>query len=165
MSQFLSKKGFSLIELVVVIGIVGLFVGVSVNVYRNSVNERRLTVDVSLITSIIEETKQRARARDVSPDASCANFQSYNLVINPSTNTVSQLFLCDGNSQTLEDYQFENTVFTQPTSTIVLTFISPTGQHTNPEPTIILKKESTNMCVSIIIPQIQTVIVSDPFSC
>jgi len=159
------KNGFSLIELVVVISIIAVVTGASVNVYKNSVIERRLPTDVKLITSIIEETKQRARARDVSPDANCTNFQSYNLIINPTTKTISQLFLCDGNSQTIAEYQIEYTVFEQPTSTIGLTFISPTGEHTSPEPTLILKNLSTKMCVSIEIPQIQTVIVSDPFSC
>ncbi|MDP4011110.1 MAG: prepilin-type N-terminal cleavage/methylation domain-containing protein, partial [Candidatus Roizmanbacteria bacterium] len=78
-----SKKGFSLIELIVVISIITVFFGISVAVYKNSLDEKRLTIDIKLLESIIQDTKQRARARDISPMTTCRVFESYNLVINP----------------------------------------------------------------------------------
>lgn len=161
----MTQNGFSLIELIVVISIIGILTGISVNVYRNAVNERKMHVDVGLVTGIIEEIKQKARARDISPNGNCTNFQSYDLVVNPTSNTLSQQFVCDGNTISVADYPLENTTIEQPASITRLSFIAPMGQHTSSALTIVLKNRSTKMCISIQIPQVQTVIVSDPYSC
>lgn len=163
--KYYFKKGFSLIELIVVISIIAIIMGMSVNVYRNSVNERRLGRDVNLVTGIIEETKQKARARDVSPVASCNQFNSYNLVINPSANTLRQEIVCNLVRTQLTTYTLENTAIVAPVGNTTLSFISPTGQSTNPELSITLRNAATSRCVTIRVPPIQTVIVSDPFSC
>jgi len=160
-----SKKGFSLIELIVVISIITIFFGISVAVYKNSLDEKRLTIDIKLLESIIQDTKQRARARDISPMTTCSVFESYNLVINPVANTVSQQFLCDGNTVTVQNYVFEKTTLIQPASVKTLQFISSTGEHINPELTIVLKNTFTNMCVSVLVPKISSVVVGDPYIC
>jgi len=159
------KKGFSLIELVVVMSITAIITGMGVNVYKNSVNERRLNLDVNLVVGIIEETKQKARARDVSPVATCNPFDSYNLVINPSANTLRQEIVCNFVSTQLTTYTLENTTITSPVGNTTLNFISPTGQTTNAELSITLRNTAISRCVTIRVPPIQTVIVSDPFSC
>lgn len=160
-----SKKGFTLIELIIVMSIITIFFGVSVAVYKNSLDEKRLTIDIKLLESVIQETKQRARARDISPMTTCGVFESYNLVIDPVAHSVSQRFLCDGNTVTIRDTVFKHTTIIQPTSITTLQFISSTGEHINPELTIVLKNSVTNMCVNVLIPKISSVVVGDPYSC
>lgn len=164
-SRYQNQKGFSIIELIIVISIIVVFVGVGTQVYKNIMYERRLSIDVRLVTSIIEETKQKARARDVSPLASCLNFVSYNIIVDPRNGTLTQQFMCDATTIDLASYTLTNTTMTSPRSARTLHFTYPLGNHADPALTITLKNAKTSTCADISIPQVTASVESDPYNC
>ena len=164
-----NQNGFSLVELIVVISIIAVFVGISVNVYRNSVNERRFQEDIELVTSIVHQTRGRAMARDISPDSGAfqcrINFQSYNLLIDPGTNSITQQIQCNGMVINLDSHVLEYSTITFPGALTRLRFVYPVNLGINSSQTISLRNETIGRCVDIDVPANGAVVINNQYSC
>ena len=158
------KKGFSLVELIVVISIMAIFIGISTSVYTSSANDRQIIDDAKMISSLIQDTKQRSISRDLSPNRACVIFQSYN-IINPTARTFAQEFRCNGVDTTVNTYNLKYSSIVRPSTNTRIRFTYPIG---NLDPVggqiIDMRNLKTLMCVRITIPFRGSVSVSNPFA-
>lgn len=122
-------RGYSIIEMIVVLGIIAIFFGTGAWVYRNSYNERKFQEEIDFVVSIIDQTRQRALARDISEDPTNSinceqSFQGYNLVIMP-TNILTQQIQCDGAVLFIRNFSLTDIEIIQPVVDTTVRFTYP----------------------------------------
>ncbi|PIQ73741.1 hypothetical protein COV58_00870 [Candidatus Roizmanbacteria bacterium CG11_big_fil_rev_8_21_14_0_20_36_8] len=162
----LKKRGFTLIELLISITVIVLFMGISLSVYQQTVFEKRLTEDASLMVSKIEQVKRRTLSRDISPNFNCLNFDSYAVVFNPAANTFQDQFHCDGNPPVIiGTYLLNGSEYENITVTETINFIPPIAELAGPMQLITLRNSQITKCVDIIVNQLGPVNLSDHYDC
>lgn len=83
-------KGFTLIELMVVILIMVIVVGMTLAVFSNFTEDRKLTKEVEKLHDVFELAKKKATASEIVGD--CENFAGYRVSV--STNSYILSILC-----------------------------------------------------------------------
>jgi len=162
----LNKHGFTLIELLISITVIVLFMGISLSVYQQTVFEKRLTEDASLMVSKIEQVKRRTLSRDISPNFNCLNFESYAVVFNPVAGTFQDQFFCDGNPPVIiGTYLLNGSEYENITVTETINFIPPIAELAGPIQLITLRSRQITKCVDIEINQLGPVNLSDHYDC
>ncbi|MFZ6034858.1 MAG: pilus assembly FimT family protein [Patescibacteria group bacterium] len=102
-----TKNAFTLIELIVAVGIISVFSGMSLAGYLNYTEELKLKSEVGRLISTIELAKKKASSGELF-DTGCANFEGYRVEI--SANSFNLLFLCDGLQQQVQGNLFNSPV-------------------------------------------------------
>ena len=162
-------KGFTLIEVIIVVGIIGIIIGGSVKIYSRTIVERQLDKEADGIVNILQTAKDRAMARDISPlipFPGCNNFVGYGLSIQ-STGTFSDTIICDATQTVLNTYSLENAVFHNLSpSPMQLSFMYPYGSlNTTTSRIIQIKSTHGNQCIRITIPRLGPIDKSTTYSC
>lgn len=73
----MKKYGFTLIELVISIAIIGILSGYSVNNYTVTKEQRSLEAESKKLQEVLYLASKKASAAETGPLAQCANFQGY----------------------------------------------------------------------------------------
>lgn len=102
-----TKNAFTLIELIVAVGIISVFSGMSLAGYLNYTEELKLKSEAGRLISTIELAKKKASSGELF-DTGCTNFEGYRVEI--SANSFNLLFLCDGLQQQVQGNSFNNPV-------------------------------------------------------
>ncbi|MFA6081725.1 MAG: hypothetical protein WC741_04970 [Patescibacteria group bacterium] len=151
------KKGFSLIELLVITSITLLFSGIILVQYNNYTQEQKLKNEARKLIDIMELAKKKAVTSDliptpnVTPPTFCTNFTGYQLSLNTNS-SYSLNYCCDSICSTVvNSYTFNskilltapvsipaNLIFTPLMKKFLLTINS-----------ITLKNTVVNKCVTI----------------
>lgn len=78
------SRGFTLIELIVVVSIMTLFMGVSIANYNSFTTEKKFDAEVKRVVDVLELAKSKAHAGDVGA-FSCDDFNGYQVALSGST--------------------------------------------------------------------------------
>ncbi|MFA6005034.1 MAG: type II secretion system protein [Patescibacteria group bacterium] len=88
------KKAFTLIELVVVIALVGVFTGMAVMNYVITNQSKNLASAKTEVLEMIRLARQQTQANQIQPSCTADTFQGYGMAANIGTNTVSLSYFC-----------------------------------------------------------------------
>ncbi|MDA1317123.1 MAG: prepilin-type N-terminal cleavage/methylation domain-containing protein [bacterium] len=159
------QKGFTLIEVIIVVGIIGIVIAGSTRIYTFTVAERQLDKEADGLMNILQRAKDRTVARDVSSLPGCTNFVGYSVFIQ-SSGAFEERILCDLTSTTLDQHSLTNVVFNSLSpSPMQLTFTYPYGSLDTITRVIQIKSARINKCITITVPQLGPINMSDTFPC
>ncbi len=162
------KKGFTLIEIIIVVGIISIIIGGSVRIYSNTIAERQLDKQADGLMNILQSAKDRSVARDISPLTplpGCTNFVGYSVFIQ-SNGVFEERILCDLASTTLDQHSITNVVFNSLSpSPMQLTFTYPYGSLDTATRLITIKSDRIDRCITITVPQLGPLNKSDMIAC
>jgi prepilin-type N-terminal cleavage/methylation domain-containing protein len=163
-------KGFSLIELIIVVATVLFFSGLLLTQYGNFIEQSRLKTEANKLRDVLELAKKKTLAREIV--SSCiTGFDGYKVNIN--SNDYNVLFCCgdtcDSNNPVL------SSSLTSQTNTVSIVsgtgsiqFIpSLKGTSLTSDTTITLKNTaigSSNKCIQVTVTKVGIVGVADSFS-
>ena len=100
-------KGFTLIELIVVIGIVSLFTEIFIARYNENTGQLRLRSEAKKLIDVLELAKKKALTGDLF-DKNCSNFTGYRVTI--TSNSYLLLFGCSSVYSTLQSYNLTTNI-------------------------------------------------------
>ena len=161
------KKGFTLIEIIIVVGIISIMVGGGVRVYSNTVAGRQLDKEADGLMNILQRAKDRSVARDISPltpSPGCTNFVGYSVMIRPDE-TYEDRITCDSTITVLNTYTLTNLEFFRLTTDVRLNFTYPYGSLSTADRLIEIRSDRIDRCINITIPQLGPLNKSDIFAC
>jgi prepilin-type N-terminal cleavage/methylation domain-containing protein len=144
------KKAFTLIELIISIGIIVVFSGLALPRYNNYNNELKLKKEVKRLVSVIELAKKKALTSDLY-DSGCNEFEGYRVVV--GTYSFGLNFLCAGMGQEIQEYLLDsNVIITAGTGNLDF---PPIGANVNiPIGTIRFRSDSIDKCIDVTITSI-----------
>lgn len=149
------NKGFTLIEIIVVISVVLVFLGLSLPRYNDYAGQLKLKNEAKKLIDVLELAKKKALTADLFVKT-CTNFTGYRITV--AANSYSLLFGCASIYSTVQDYNL--------LTNITVTIGTGTGNYDfsplmiNPSfisDTIRLKNSAisgTNQCIDISISAI-----------
>lgn len=144
------KKAFTLIELIISIGIIMVFSGIALPRYNNYNNELKLKKEVKKLVSTIVLAKKKALTSDLY-DQNCTEFEGYRITVGTYSYILN--FLCGGMEQEVQEYTLDSNVIIS-NGTGNLDF-PPIGANVNiPIGNIRLKSDSISKCIDISITSI-----------
>ena len=162
------KKGFTLVELIIVVGIITIVVGGSIRIYSLSFAQRQLDKEADGLMNVLQSAKDRSVARDISPltpSPGCTNFVGYSVFIQ-SNGAFEERIICDLASTTLDQHSLTNVVFNSLSpSPMQLTFTYPYGSLNTVTRLITIKNDRIDRCITITVPQLGPLNKSDMFAC
>jgi len=144
------NKGFTLIEIMVVISVVLVFLGLSLPRYNDYASQLKLKSEAKKLVDVLELAKKKALTSDLF-DKNCADFTGYRIAI--SSGSYSLSFGCASVYSVVQDYD----LLTNITATIGTGNYDFSPLMNNPSfisNTIRLKNSVINKCVSISISPI-----------
>jgi prepilin-type N-terminal cleavage/methylation domain-containing protein len=151
------EKGFTIIELIITLLIIGIFIVISLPAYNTFTAQQKLRNETRKLASIIDLAKKKSFSSDLY-NPNCTDFNGYRVSI--TANNYSLNFGCSGSFQTLQTYALANNIsITQGTGN--LTFPALGLGISITINTITLKSTTINRCQSISISAIGTVDISD----
>lgn len=147
-----SEKGFSLIELIIVTGIIAVFSSLSLGYYNNFTEERKLDRDAKKLVDIIELTKKKAQAGDIE-SYSCGEFSGYTMVFLPASYTMR--LCCDStctSSYEVQTFRYQTNIAALITGSTTVHF-EPLTLRTDlsTDTTIRIQHSGLDKCVPIVI--------------
>jgi len=74
-------EGFTLIELIVVIGIMAILTSIGLAYFNNFNEEKKITAEVSRLVDVLQLARSKSMANDYSPMPTCTDFSGYQLEI------------------------------------------------------------------------------------
>lgn len=113
------SNGFTLIELIFVVGIIMLLTSISLPYYNTSSEEKKIEAESSRVIDVLELAKKKSSSADIS-SYSCSGFAGYKVQVNAANYTVS--LCCStgcGTSYLINTYNFDSGIssLTTPTFT------------------------------------------------
>lgn len=160
------QRGFTLVEIIVVMAIMGITLVVGTTAYTNQARERQMKQDAEKIVNEIQSMKQNVLARNVQSDTSC-NLQGYfltslagssNYTINRRCNIPPFSYNGLHHSGTLVHTYFDSA------SDVSIHILYPYAV-ANEDYEIILRYKYSNRCMRINVQKYQSVVLSDPYDC
>ena len=148
----LNKKSFTLIELLIVVTVIGLFSGLSIAYYNNFTNEKKLEAGADQVYNVLELAKKKTSSGDLSnqtcdPFPDPFLFDGYEVKSSADGSSYSLFFCCEGTCETLiKTYDLENPITFDPAS-LSIQFKVLTAPVT--EQTFIIKSSSLNKYIDI----------------
>jgi len=158
------NQGFTLVEIIVVMAIMGIFLVVGTTTYTNQAHEKELKADADQIVNELEKVKQDVLARNVFGYTTCDHNgislygyslpnSTYNVVLHCVTTTY------DIRQGTL---RYSYIAATEPFLQIYFPY--PYGVLLNSKQAVIHHK-TTNRCIRIDIGPYTPVTATDPYDC
>lgn len=139
------NKGFTLIEIMVVVVISLLFLGASLPSYNDYASQLKLRTEAKKLMDVLELAKKKALSSDLF-DKNCNNFTGYETSI--SSGDFSLKFCCLSSCSSIQDYTFSSN----------MTVVSGTGDYdfpplmknlNFPSNTIRIKSSTIDKCIDI----------------
>jgi len=162
------EKGYTLIELLIVIAIIALFSGLSLAYYNNYTDDRKLAGEAKQLVDVLNLAYKKATAVDLTPNSSCSDFRGYVVTFPPLTpsTTYSLNFNCDGSNQLVSQYSINIGVVINSASVNSILF-KPLSAGTNlaGDATITLKNSNISKCIDIWVHIVGTVEEGTKYSC
>jgi len=90
------NKGFTLIEIIIVIMIMTLVLGVSAVTYQGTTQEKRLDSDIQKIPDIVRKARDKTVNREIPPGITCTVFNGYSVFFDQPNSRVALRLRCDG---------------------------------------------------------------------
>jgi len=143
-------EGFTLIELIVVIGIISIFSGIFLARYNENASQLKLRNEAKKLVDVLELAKKKALSADLF-DKNCTNFTGYRVTI--ASGSYSLFFGCVSVYSTVQSYNLSSN----------MTVVTGTGNYNfsplmnNPSfisNTIRLKNSVISKCLNISISPI-----------
>ncbi len=149
-------RGFSLIELLVIITVIVLFLGFGMSKYNTYSQQVKLKNDAKKLVDVLELTKKKALSADLlitpgTPNTFCSNFTGYKVSIAASSYSLN--YCCSSTCSLVQNYDLSDNI----------TVISGLGDYTFPplmnnpnfiSTTIRLRNSTISMCLDISISPI-----------
>ncbi len=156
------KKGFTLIEIIVVMAIIVIFITVSTRTYSQQVRERQLKKDADLILNELDRMKMDMIARDVNGDQNCALAGRVIFFTIDASDYIIRL-QCGAYFGFDRQGTLENSVIGSGSSTTVQ-FTYPYGTAST-NTSIIIKHNSSNRCIQLQLGPNTPAHYGDPYDC
>ncbi|MFA9288587.1 MAG: Tfp pilus assembly protein FimT/FimU [Weeksellaceae bacterium] len=144
------KHGFTLIEIIVMVGIIGVFMGTGVVVYSRTIHKNNFTKDIDTVVDILHIAKQKTISRDTSGVPSCPTFAGYAVLFDPDNNRIVLEVGCGGFSHGISTYDLQNATFDNIVTPTLVEFLEPYGSLAA-DSTIRLKYPPTEQCTNVTI--------------
>ena len=144
------SKGFTLIELIVVMGILSIFSGIFLAQYNENASQLKLKNEAKKLIDVLELAKKKALTADLF-DKNCTDFTGYRVII--SSGSYSLSFGCASVYSVVQNYN----LLTNITATVGTGNYNFSPLMINPNfisNTIRLKNSAINKCVNISISPI-----------
>ena len=171
------KKGFTLVELIVVISIMSIFGGVGFTVYTRNIQTKELDRQVDAFVNVLSLTRNKAISRDITPNAACTRFDRYDVLVwqTSSPPQYRVRFVCTTPASSLDvgsTYSMSPnmTVTGLPASPSDIQFHHPYGCTTDAcnavtPTTIVIRNTSNARCKDVIINRLGSITVGDQYGC
>jgi prepilin-type N-terminal cleavage/methylation domain-containing protein len=147
------RKGFTLIEIIVVIAVMGILTAAIVPAYQSFIQEAKLTQDVTVIRNALQIAQSKARAGDGGASATCASYTGYDVLI--STRSISTIRCCESTCLGATSPTIASNSITTLQNTIVspangtrIRFVPLTGATTTAT-NIVIRNSSISKCKAI----------------
>ncbi len=162
------EKGYTLIELLIVIAIIALFSGLSLAYYNNYTDDRKLAGETKQLVDVLNLAYKKATAVDLTPNSLCSDFRGYVVTFpfTPST-TYSLNFNCGGLNQLVSQYSINIGVVinSRTVNSILFKPLSAGTDLTSDPATITLKNSNISKCIDIWVHIVGTVEEGTKYSC
>lgn len=145
----MKSKSFTLIELIIIVGIVAVLSGIYLANYNNFSEEKKLDEGVKKLIDVLHLARTKSLAADLSPLITCTNFSGYRVEFLLSS---YDLFFCCNSSCTgggrikIQSYGLPSSVSFFPLP--VTTSFKPLSGETS-QATITLKNTNINQCYQV----------------
>jgi prepilin-type N-terminal cleavage/methylation domain-containing protein len=156
------RKGYTLIEIIIVITIIGILTGSGALVFRNANEERKLKKDAEIIEEVLGEAKNNALYRKIPAGYTCTTLNSYGVFFNGPGNTYSFWMDCPPNTPTLKAYALKYTTYRTPIN-VDCRFTYPNGVSTGCA--ISLRNNAISKCINISVSTNGTVRIAPAYGC
>lgn len=147
------KKGFSLIETIVVVSIIILFTGIGIAKYNDFSEEKRLDTEVKDFIDFLDAARQKTVQQDVSAgNISPCPFEGYSVKIDASTQKYTLFIQCPIATETTIEHTFPSSIQISPSGTHWVVYKYPKGFTTNvSNQTFTIKHLTLKKCVDVTI--------------
>ncbi|MCA9372240.1 prepilin-type N-terminal cleavage/methylation domain-containing protein [Candidatus Woesebacteria bacterium] len=156
------RTGFTILEIIFVLIIIGIFTGLGATSYNYSSQKQLLESDAEFVNELFAKARSNTTARLIE-DLSCTNFQGYTVSVVPSSQTFSLIQTCDTTTE-VESYTLVESIVTNPISNDLVLFTYPLG-NINSARTITLKKENISRCLDLDIDTLGNITQGELYSC
>jgi len=146
----MKSKSFTLIELIIIVGIVAVLSGIFLGYYNNFSEEKKLDEGVKKLIDVLNLARTKSLAADLSPQTTCTNFAGYKIEF--IGNTYDLIFCCNssctgGGRIKIQSYGLPSSVSFLSSSTI--SFKPLSGETSQATTTITLKNTNINQCYQV----------------
>ncbi len=102
------EKGYTLIEIILVVAIIALFSGLTLAYYNNFNEDRRLTAEAKQLVDVLNLAYKKANSADLTPNSACTTFAGYDVVFYTGSPSSYKLFFNCGTDQMVSQYNLAN---------------------------------------------------------
>jgi len=156
----LNKKSFTLIELLIVVTVIGLFSGLSIAYYNNFTNEKKLEAGANLVYDALELAQKKTSSADLSAQT-CDPFEGYEVTSSADGSSCSLYICCSGSCNTLiKTYDLNDQVrFDHVSKSIQFKILTAPVIPV----TFTIKSSSLNKCINIVINAAGLIEIGDKY--
>lgn len=146
-----NQKGFTFIELLIVITIITLFSGLSLAYYNTYNEDLKLEAEARKINDVLELAKKKASSGDVNLALACSGeFISYEVTVSTTTQYKMDL-VCSGGKTLVYTYSIpaDRNITVGPAATTIPFYKLSTGTNSAGDITLKVKNTSISKCINI----------------
>ncbi|QQS43576.1 type II secretion system protein [Candidatus Roizmanbacteria bacterium] len=157
-------QGFTLVEIIVVMAVMGIFLVVGTTTYTNQVHEKELKTDADRIVNEIEKARQDVLARNVFGYTAC-NHNGISLYGYSLPNSTYNIVLhCVTTWHNIREGTLEHSYIARTEPFLQIYFPYPYGVLMNNE-LVTIHHNTTNRCININTGPYTPATASDPYDC
>jgi len=117
-------EGFTLIELIVVIGIMAILTSIGLAYFNNFNEEKKINSEISRFVDVLHLARSKSMTNDLTPMPACPDFSGYQIEIVQASPVISKLNFCCGdclgaNKTLLQSHNLYSTVSADNSYTIL----------------------------------------------
>lgn len=143
------NNGYSLLELVVVISIVGIMLGVGAMSFSGVNSRRKVEKDIATFVDVLNAARQKTIDRDIGATTNCATFEGYRVRVVAPASQVELYRLCGAVVvPVIATYQFSSAEIL-PATTFDIDFEQPYGTLKGAEQIVTIKNDRVGECAEI----------------
>ena len=158
------NQGFTIVEIIVVMAIMGIFLVVGTTTYTNQVHEKELKADADQLVNELDKVKQDVLARNVFGYTNCdhngISLYGYSL----PNSTYNVVLHCNVTWYDIRQGTLRYSYMMATEPFIQIYYPYPYGVLQNNEQ-VILHHNTTNRCIRLTTGAYTPVVASDPYDC
>lgn len=158
------ENGFTLVEIIVVMAVMGIFMVVGTTTYSNQIREKELKADADQLVNELDKVKQDVLSRNVFGYTTCDynGISLYGYLLPNATYNV--VLHCDTTTYDIRQATLRNSYIVNTEPFLQIYFPYPYGILLNNEQAVI-HHNNTNRCINVNIGPYSPVTSSDPYDC